>query len=80
MQKLKLDSVIIDIKSIVSQDPSTIRRIGVFGSLARQETHEKSDIDIAIEYETKNYSFDNFVKFLEVCEHMEDMLSGKYKT
>jgi len=78
MNKLELESVIFDIKSIISQDPSTIRRIGVFGSLARHETHEKSDIDIAIEYETENYSFDNFVKFLEVCEQMEDTLSGKY--
>ena len=81
MKALELNSVILDIKSIVAQDPTTVKRIGVFGSLARGETHENSDIDIAIEYEhdpNKTINFAHFTKFIKMCEQLEDILSGQY--
>ena len=38
-----------------------IRRIGVFGSFARGEEREESDIDILIEFEEGGRSFDTYM-------------------
>jgi len=38
-----------------------IRRIGVFGSFARGEEHEESDIDILLEFEEGGRSFDAYM-------------------
>jgi len=38
-----------------------IRRIGVFGSFARGEEHEESDIDILVEFEEGGRSFDAYM-------------------
>ena len=45
-----------------------VRRLGVFGSFARGEQKEDSDIDILVEFEPDAKSFDNFMQlsfFLE---------------
>ncbi len=38
-----------------------VRRIGVFGSFARGEEREESDIDILIEFEEGGRSFDTYM-------------------
>lgn len=38
-----------------------VRKIGVFGSFARGEEKEGSDIDVLIELEDKYETFDNFI-------------------
>ncbi|ABN57093.1 MULTISPECIES: nucleotidyltransferase family protein [Methanoculleus] len=38
-----------------------VRQIGVFGSFARDEGHEESDIDILIEFEEGGRSFDTYM-------------------
>jgi len=38
-----------------------VRRIGVFGSFARGDEHEESDIDILIEFEEGGRSFDTYM-------------------
>ncbi len=40
----------------------TVRKIGIFGSYARGEETEKSDIDLLVEFE--NPTFDNFMDLL----------------
>ena len=79
MQPLKLNTVMFDIKTILSKNPAPVRRIGVFGSLAKGKIHENSDIDIAIEYESgenyEKYSFDSVIKFCEICDILVDELS-----
>ncbi len=45
-----------------------VKRCGVFGSFARGPQNEESDIDVLVEFEPGNKSFDNFMKlafFLE---------------
>ncbi len=37
-----------------------VKRIGLFGSLARDEADDKSDIDLLVDFEEK--SFDNFIE------------------
>ena len=50
-----------------------VRRIGIFGSYARNMQHEKSDIDILVEFEKDIDLFD----FLDVKGFLENILKKK---
>jgi len=77
--QLELNNVILDIKTILSQNPAPVKRIGVFGSLAKGQIHEKSDIDIAIEYDPgEDYDFNRFVDFCEICEALRESIADIY--
>ena len=82
MQPLKLSNVMLDIKTILSNNSAPIRRVGVFGSLVRGKIHENSDIDIAIEYESgdnyENYTYDSVIEFCEFCDILEYEMSVLY--
>ena len=41
-----------------------VKRIGVFGSVARGDANEKSDIDFVVEFEEGKKSYDNFISLL----------------
>ena len=61
------------IKQRIRQNKSQIKNLGInliglFGSYVRGEQHEKSDIDILIDFEKDKESFQNF---LEVCYLLE---------
>ena len=83
MQKLELDDVILDIKTILSKNSAPVKRVGVFGSLVKGKIHKDSDIDIAIEYDTGEnygkYNFDSFIKFCEICETLSEEMAEIYK-
>ncbi|MEW6381837.1 MAG: nucleotidyltransferase family protein [bacterium] len=49
-----------------------VKRIGLFGSYARGEQKENSDIDFLIEFETP--SFDNF---MDLAFYLEDLFGRK---
>jgi len=51
-----------------------IRRIGVFGSFARGEEREESDIDILIEFEEGGRSFD---AYMDLKFFLEDLFRRK---
>lgn len=38
-----------------------IKRIGVFGSFAREEQTQKSDVDVLVEFEIEQETFDNYM-------------------
>ena len=79
MKTLDLTSVITDIKIILAQNPGSVKRVGVFGSLAKGNTTDKSDIDIAIEYLGEvEFDFSRFVKFCEVCEYISESIAKNY--
>ncbi|HBT17230.1 MAG TPA: nucleotidyltransferase [Firmicutes bacterium] len=40
-----------------------IRKIGLFGSYAKSQENENSDIDVLIEFEEGNKTFDNYMDF-----------------
>jgi len=44
-----------------------VQKIGLFGSYARAENHDKSDIDIAVELDSKN-RVDNYFGLLHFLE------------
>lgn len=49
-----------------------ISRIGLFGSYARQQQKEDSDIDILIDFEGDKETFDNF---MAICNLLEQLFS-----
>jgi predicted nucleotidyltransferase len=51
-----------------------VKKIGVFGSVARGEAKEKSDVDVLVEFESAKKSFDNF---MELSFFLEDLFGKK---
>ena len=47
-----------------------IKKIGIFGSYARNEQTASSDIDILVDFEDPN--FDTFIDLLSYCEELFD--------
>jgi predicted nucleotidyltransferase len=48
-----------------------VKRYGLFGSFVRGQTTEQSDIDILVEFEPGQKTFDNFIK---LAFFLEDLL------
>lgn len=66
------------IKETISANAALIRqhgisKIGLFGSYARQQQQADSDIDILIDFEGNQETFDNF---MAVCDLLEGLFSG----
>lgn len=51
-----------------------VKRCGVFGSFARGQQTDSSDIDILVEFEPGNKSFDNF---MQLAFFLEDTLGRR---
>ena len=51
-----------------------VNKLGIFGSFVRDEQNEKSDVDILVEFEPNQKTFDNFIN---LCFFLEDMLKKK---
>ena len=51
-----------------------VKRIGLFGSYARGEESEESDIDLIVEFDPGKKNYDNFI---ELCFFLEDLLGHK---
>jgi predicted nucleotidyltransferase len=49
-----------------------VRRYGLFGSFARGEQNSQSDIDLLVEFETGQKSFDNFMRLSFFLEELFD--------
>jgi len=49
-----------------------VKKIGVFGSVARDEATEKSDIDIVVEFEKGKATFKNVGGLIEFLENLLD--------
>ncbi len=47
-----------------------VRRIGVFGSFARSEAHDESDVDVYVELEDEKRTYDNFFALHELLEKL----------
>ena len=48
-----------------------VKRLGLFGSFVREEQHDDSDVDVLVEFEQGQKSFDNF---MQVAFLLEDLL------
>lgn len=47
-----------------------VRRVGVFGSCARGEATDASDVDIYVEFEADKRTYDNFFALHELLESL----------
>lgn len=56
-----------------------VRRLGVFGSLARAQAGPHSDVDLLVEFRPGSKTFDNFMElsFLleKICERRVDLVT-----
>ena len=50
-----------------------IIKIGLFGSYVRNEQTDKSDIDLFLDFDPQQETFDNF---MEVCFYLDDLFRG----
>ena len=66
----------MDVLSILKQNEHTIakrfgvKRIGLFGSFARGDATEKSDIDILVEFKKECKTFDNYMELKFYLEEL----------
>jgi len=51
-----------------------VKKIGVFGSFARGEEKESSDVDVLVEFED---NFENFDNYIELKYFLEDLFGRK---
>jgi predicted nucleotidyltransferase len=51
-----------------------VRKIGIFGSYARDEQRPDSDVDLIVEFEEGRKNFDSY---MELCFFLEDILHKK---
>lgn len=47
-----------------------VRRLGLFGSFARQEHRAESDVDFLVEFERGKKTFDNFMSLSDLLEEL----------
>ena len=51
-----------------------VRRIGLFGSLVRGEQHKGSDVDLLVEFEPGQKTYDNFI---QLSFFLEDLMQRR---
>ncbi|QTA38234.1 nucleotidyltransferase family protein [Thermosipho ferrireducens] len=49
-----------------------VKRIGIFGSVVRNEANEKSDIDFVVEFEKDRGGMKDFIGLIEYLENLFD--------
>ena len=50
-----------------------VTRIGLFGSVKRNESKKESDIDILIDFKSDSETFENY---MQTCNFLENLLTG----
>jgi predicted nucleotidyltransferase len=76
---VSIQDVSVDIRSIVTLHPGLIKKVGIFGSLARGDFNDSSDIDLLVEYNSPTvFSMDSFERYCSVCNQIQDTLKGLY--
>ena len=79
MKVLEISEVIQDVRDIISRQDGLIKKAGVFGSVARGNYNDNSDIDILIEYNAEaDIQMEHFTEFCEVCNQIRDTLYSLY--
>ncbi|MCL2323762.1 MAG: nucleotidyltransferase domain-containing protein [Oscillospiraceae bacterium] len=61
------------------ENKKDVKKIGVFGSFARGDYTEDSDIDLIIDYNyAKPFTFEDLSKFLNLITDLRDVFKEKY--
>ena len=81
MQKeMNIQNVANDIRTMLSLNPGLVKKIGIFGSLARGDFNEKSDIDLLVRYDSPPvFSMEKITRYCELCCKIQDELSTFYQ-
>ena len=79
-KEMNVQNVADDIRRVLVLNPGLIRKIGIFGSLARGDFNEKSDIDLLVRYDSPPvFSMEKFTEYCELCCRIQDELSAFYQ-
>ena len=79
MKKLTTPEVTKDIREIISPQQDLVKAIGIFGSLARGDYHDESDIDLIVEYNSlSEFSMELYTNFCALCNLLEERLTKTY--
>ena len=76
---LDIKNVFEDIQSVIFDTPNVVKKIGIFGSLARGDYDNNSDIDIIIEYDAPSeFDLELFTQYCDLCNRLSDTLTDIY--
>ena len=79
-KKMNIQDVAKDIRNIISLNPGLIKKVGIFGSLARGDYNSESDIDLLIEYNmSSDFALRSFTNYCELCNKIDETLTDLYK-
>ena len=79
IKALGLKSVTDDVQNIITKKNGLIKKVGIFGSLARGTFNDDSDIDILVEYNAAPHlQMEHFTQYCELCNQIADMLHSLY--
>jgi predicted nucleotidyltransferase len=79
-KELSIQNVANDIVKMLSPNPGLIKKIGIFGSLARGDFNEESDIDLLVRYDSPPvFSMEKITKYCELCCKIQDELAAFYQ-
>ena len=68
-----------EILKIIANSTELVKKIGIFGSLARGTFNDDSDIDILIEYAaTPDFEPERYLMFCKLCNQIIDRLDEQY--
>jgi len=68
-----IENVSEQIRQIIAQNSEFVKRVGIFGSLARGDYTDRSDVDILVEYlHDQILEMDYFVSYCGVCNDIVD--------
>jgi predicted nucleotidyltransferase len=74
-----INNVADDIRNFLNRYPPIVNKIGIFGSLARGDYNNNSDIDILIEYKKSNiFDMKLFIEFCDLCNKLSESLAYAY--
>ncbi|HWP48383.1 MAG TPA: nucleotidyltransferase family protein [Candidatus Limnocylindrales bacterium] len=64
-----------DILEVLSEHRTQLRklkvkRLGLFGSFVREQPHDQSDVDLLVEFEPGQKTFDNFMNLAFLLEEL----------
>lgn len=77
---MEIQNVASDIRRLLSSNPGLIKKIGIFGSLARGDHNDISDIDILVEHNmTSAFEMMFFTNYCELCNQICETLTEIYQ-
>ena len=76
---INISDVSNEIRRIIADNAGLVKKVGIFGPLARGNFDDSSDIDILIEYaETPDFKPERYLDFCKLCNEVIDGLDERY--